>query len=329
MGSTEEIIVSVVIPTRNRCNDLEECLESIFTHNYDRYDFEVIVVDNGSADGTKELCNRLMKVYSNLVYHFDSNPGLHVGRNTGIEISRGDILAYLDDDVIVSSGWLQGIIDGFKSSEEIVLIGGNDIPLFLDSVPKWVDKLYEITRTDNVRMLLDFSCIEFEGSNRQICPNFVFGCNFAIRKKTIIEAGGFLPDGMPKQYLQYRGSGETYVSEYIEKKGYKAWFFPEVTVQHKVPSKRMTLKYIKEVAYRNGIGYSYSLIREGKKNEIENFLKRGVIRSLSFNLVRMIKNRAFYNGVRFQYFAYMRDPKLQEWVHRENYLGENKYFLQN
>ena len=89
------------------------------------------------------------------------------------------------------------------------------------------------------------------------------------------------------------------------------------------------LKYIKEVAYRNGIGYSYSLIREGKKNEIENFLKRGVIRSLSFNLVRMIKNRAFYNGVRFQYFAYMRDPKLQEWVHRENYLGENKYFLQN
>lgn len=319
-------MVSVIIPTRNRCIDLAECLESVFSQSVSPSEYEVIVIDNGSTDGTRKLCDELRDIYSNMSYYYDANPGLHVGRNTGIQKSNGDVLAFLDDDVIVSPTWMKGIIFGFGTSEEIALIGGNDAPLFQGDVPDWINKLFVLDKKSNCRLLVDYSCIEFGGTNREIDPYYVFGCNFAVRKEIVLKAGGFCPDGMPKEFAKYRGSGESYISEFVKENGYEAWFFSDVSVEHKVSKERMNIEYIKGIAYRSGISYSYSKIREGKRKDIEKYLKRRFINMISKSRLDMIKKREFYKGVLFHFSSYDNSLSLQEWVHRKNYMGENMYF---
>lgn len=319
-------MISIVIPTRNRKKDLQECLLSIAKMDGVDVDYEVIVVDNGSSDGTNKLCEEFEKKINNFRYFYDEHPGLHVGRNIGFEQSEGEIVAYLDDDVIVSDTWLKGLAQAFETSMNIVLVGGNNIPLFEGKKPYWIRGLYR--RGNQNRILEDYSCIEFKGKARDINPFFVFGCNFAIRRNILLETKGFCPDGMPDNYLYYRGNGESYVSKYVqEKKGYIAWFSPDATVYHKVPKERLTHEYVRKIAYRSGISYSYSKLREKEEAELLEFIKRGVPkRGVWQTQLNYQKKVAFFEGVLFHYNRYCTDNSIREWVHREDYLGQNKYF---
>ncbi|MEW5806019.1 MAG: glycosyltransferase [Acidobacteriota bacterium] len=87
--------VSVIVPTYNYARFLDPCLESIFAQTYG--DFEVIVVDDGSTDDTVEV---LRKYEDRIRYIYQENMGLSAARNTGIKVSTGKYLAFLDSDDI-------------------------------------------------------------------------------------------------------------------------------------------------------------------------------------------------------------------------------------
>ena len=63
----------------------------------------------------------------NFRYFYDARPGLHVGRNKGLLKSRGELVGYLDDDVILFPNWINAVIDAFED-EKIVRLGGSVIP---------------------------------------------------------------------------------------------------------------------------------------------------------------------------------------------------------
>ena len=86
-------LVSVIIPTYNRKDNLIEAIESVFAQTYPNY--EVIVVDDGSSDGTKE---KLQEIRKKLVYIHQNNSGVSTARNKGILSSKGDYIALLDSD---------------------------------------------------------------------------------------------------------------------------------------------------------------------------------------------------------------------------------------
>ena len=65
------IELSVIIPTRNRCTYLELTLNSILTQTFDKNLFEVIVIDNGSTDATKDVVHSYQDKIPNLVYYYD------------------------------------------------------------------------------------------------------------------------------------------------------------------------------------------------------------------------------------------------------------------
>jgi glycosyltransferase involved in cell wall biosynthesis len=92
--------VSVVIPTYNRCRQVNAALESVLAQTHS--ELEVIVVDDGSTDGTGEVIHRLICQYAYdgkpIRYFFQANQGPSVARNKGIEQARGDWIAFLDSD---------------------------------------------------------------------------------------------------------------------------------------------------------------------------------------------------------------------------------------
>lgn len=86
--------VSVIITTFNRSNYLEEALRSVLNQTYS--DFEIIIVDDGSTDNTREVVRRFND--SRIKYIFQENKGVGAARNTGVRASKGRFIAFLDAD---------------------------------------------------------------------------------------------------------------------------------------------------------------------------------------------------------------------------------------
>jgi len=85
--------VAIIIPTYNAANFIEKAIDSVFAQSYS--DYEIIVVDDGSTDNTKEI---LEKYGNRITYILQSNQGVAIARNTGIRNSESEYIAFLDSD---------------------------------------------------------------------------------------------------------------------------------------------------------------------------------------------------------------------------------------
>lgn len=115
--------ISVIIPTYNRPKQLERCLRSLVRQNYPREKYEIIVVDDGSKDDNGETVS-LFSGALQLKYLYQKNMGPASAKNLGIEYAKGDIIAYMDDDCIVSEDWLACIKKTFDEYPATQVIQG-------------------------------------------------------------------------------------------------------------------------------------------------------------------------------------------------------------
>lgn len=314
--------ISIIIPTRNRAQNLKNLLEKISKQTVSSDQYEVLVIDNGSQDDTFAVCQEYMKFFVNFRYFYEEAPGLHVGRNKGFQESLTELLVYIDDDIEPPEEWLQNIIKGFED-KKVVLIGGNDIPKFEKEPDPWINDLW-IERGD-IKILPEFSCILLGSIKKDIDPECVYGCNFAIRKEVLRETKGFHPDGMPNNMLQYRGDGETYVSRYIKEQGLKSIFIPEASVYHLVSKERMTKEYCFRIYYRTGISLAFSLLRENKVlSLLKEILYRKIYMQVFGNYTGFERNKyqKEADGMQFLLQHFLRDKTIRDWITRCDYMGD-------
>src|SRR5438046_3065585 len=99
--------VSVLLPTRGRAGYLEVALDSLLSQEA-APPHELLVVDDGSADGTRELLER--KGMRSL--RLDPPGGLNAARNAGVEATTSELVAFVDDDVQAPPGWLRAVVEG-------------------------------------------------------------------------------------------------------------------------------------------------------------------------------------------------------------------------
>jgi len=114
----EQPLLSVVIITWNDLGYIRQCLESLSSL---RVPEEIIVVDNGSTDGTVEVVNRDFPAVRLLVN--ESNRGVAKARNQGIKLARGRYLLLLDSDTVVARGSLEAMVDYLSSHPDVGLVG--------------------------------------------------------------------------------------------------------------------------------------------------------------------------------------------------------------
>jgi glycosyltransferase involved in cell wall biosynthesis len=113
--------VSVIIPTYNRKSFILETLYSLTEQTYPSDRFEVIIIDDGSSDGTKELEAETFPF--TLRYFWQTNQGDALARNVGAQQSRADILAFLDDDILVESEYLSHIVCELETDHNRIVVG--------------------------------------------------------------------------------------------------------------------------------------------------------------------------------------------------------------
>ena len=120
--------VSVVVASYNGGRTLDECLQSLVNLTYP--DYEVVVIDDGSADNTPEIVAQ-----HDVRCIRTENGGLSCARNLGIEASTGEIVAFIDSDAYADPDWLFYIVTALREQDAAAVGGPNLAPPRMDSQP--------------------------------------------------------------------------------------------------------------------------------------------------------------------------------------------------
>mgnify|MGYP001495030203 CR=1 FL=1 len=317
--------LSVIIPTRNRAKSLADTLASLVKQTYSADWYEVLVIDNGSTDNTRDVCTTFRDKIPQLRYFYEEKPGLHVGRHLGMKMAKAEILVFADDDIEAFPTWLEAIVESFKD-KDVVLVGGKNLPKFESEPPDWILKMWKKNKSGE-RILGYLSILDLGDIKKVTTPYHVYGCNFSIRKSVLMKAGGFHPDAMPQELIQYRGDGETYVSQYIEKQEMWTIYNPDASVYHLVPEARLSEEYFCKRAYLQGISDSYTKIRNDAHDRfftayrLKWFLRLHRKKwQLYLNMKRRLFEKSYYKGYSMHQNASRKDKTLYEWIIRTHYM---------
>ena len=116
--------ISVVIPTYNRKLKLKACLGSLFAQTYAKDAFEIIVIDDGSTDGSEDMLCALSKVNSNFSYFIQNHKGPAAARNLGIKHARSQIIGFTDSDCILDRNWVAYMVKEHSTDKNVAAVGG-------------------------------------------------------------------------------------------------------------------------------------------------------------------------------------------------------------
>jgi glucosyl-dolichyl phosphate glucuronosyltransferase len=322
--------ISIIIPTFNRAASLARTLTSIAREVGTTNPVEVVVVDNGSTDTTEAAYNTVRENFphSEWRYIYEPMPGLLSGRHRGAKEARGEILAFIDDDVVLSASWLDGLMDAF-SEPEVALVGGPSLPQYESEPPEWLDSFWNYD-ADGRRTLFELSLIDSGPGVRPEDPLYVLGLNFSIRKSVFHSCGGFHPDCVPAALQRYQGDGETGLTLKVKAAGFRALYHPQAVLRHVIPGSRMTLESFVRRGFYQGVCDSYTEIR--REGQVPTRSWRDLLRPARWKLerelilpdptargVRRLMALSHSAGVRFHRDEVRNDPNLLGWVIRENY----------
>jgi len=237
--------LSVAICSRDRPATLSRCLESVLALQR-RHRFELLIVDNAPSDQrTAELVGR----FSEARYVLEKRPGLNFARNRAWREASGDVIAYLDDDVVVDSGWLAGLREAWAENPDAAAFTGLVMPLTLETRAQ---VLFE--KRNGFRRGFDKNRFgrELPGNPLYPCGAGIFGagCNMAFRRQILGELGGFdeaLDTGAPLP-----GGGDLDIFYRIIQAGHVLVYEPSFMVFHE---HRASESGLRRQYYTWGLGF--------------------------------------------------------------------------
>jgi glycosyltransferase involved in cell wall biosynthesis len=230
--------LSVIICTRNRADQLDRCLRRLEEADAPPGGWELIVVDNNSSEHTKQVVQRASKALP-LQYYFEGKEGHSRARNLGLEHAAGSIIAYTDDDCLVSRTWMTSLVREFENDATLEVLGGR------------VDQANERDLPMAIRSFSDRLQISSFG---QIIERLI-GCNMAFRRRVFATVGAF--DTKLGSGTRSASAEDTDIFYRVLKAGFKTCFSPDVLIHH--AHNRDTLETARSVKdnYLKGRGAVY------------------------------------------------------------------------
>jgi len=330
------MITSIIIPTLNRCQFLRLCLISLVKQSYPQNEYEILVIDNGSTDRTKQITEDIIQQNpdQHIRYIYEPELGLLSGRHRGALEAQGEICTFIDDDIEADPNWLKAIHDSFIDTT-VQLVGGRNLPQYETEPPEWLNWFW--VDHPHGKTCGELSLLDFGEEVREIDANYIWGLNFSIRRQALFDLGGFHPDCIPKHLQHFQGDGETGLTMKANQLGYKAIYQPKALVWHQVPTSRMTYQYFENRYFYQGVCNSYTNVRklgdlpkknyfQSLKDSIKSSLRK--IKKLIFStdkqnqekqLLQNKLNQSLIAGINFHQNAIRKNPKLLDWILKVDY----------
>jgi glycosyltransferase involved in cell wall biosynthesis len=241
------MFVSVVIATRNRQALLMQTLDALARQRWPCDRFEIVIADNGSTDGTRAVVEAAAARSGSpeTKYVFVATPGKSHAVNAALDLARGDVLAFTDDDVRPDATWIERLVAAFDETGAD-FVAGRVRPIWEVSPPAWMSPpLYPVLAVpDNG----DARLLMARGLNEHIVP---IGANMAVRATVVRRLGGLHPDlGKLEGSLRTGEDHEFYLR--MLHAGCRGVYEPAALVSHWVPRERLQRSYCRRWLYQNG-----------------------------------------------------------------------------
>jgi glucosyl-dolichyl phosphate glucuronosyltransferase len=238
------VFVSVTIQTYNRSAVLAETLESLRSlHCPAGVDYEILVVDNNSTDDTPRVIEKYAAVLApRLRSVFEPRQGLSHARNRALQEAKGEIVSFLDDDVIVDSNWLTAVAGAFAEHSAAV-VGGKSYLIFRSQRPSWLSEHYEFLLSR-----LDYGDQALVGTDKDL-----YGLNFSVRKDVVLKAGGFDAALGRCGPASVRSGEESDLLRRVRDLGGLVVYEPRAVVGHIIPGERLRMKWFIKRAFAPGL----------------------------------------------------------------------------
>lgn len=231
--------ITVIVCTYNRCQSLAKMLESVAASVVPAsVEWEVLVVDNNSNDGTAKVVENLKQAYpGRFRYLFEPTPGKSYALNAGIANAKGEILVFVDDDVDVTPGWLHNLTASLNSGEWSGA-GGRTLPAQSFTPPRWL-------ALDGPYALGGLVCALFDfGEEAKELKQAPYGANMAFRREVFEKHGNFRTDLGPSPNKKVpRPNEDTELGRRFMNAGERLRYEPLAIVYHPVPEDRLEKKY--------------------------------------------------------------------------------------
>lgn len=269
--------IAAIICTHNRDRYLGDAIDSLLDQDYQ--DYEVLVVDNGSTDNTREVVQSRLP-HPRLNYVYEPILGLSVARNTGARETTAPILAYLDDDAIASPQWLRILVEAYNHNEKLAIAGGKVTLIWPNNItpPSWISEdlaggLGAYDLGESMVLITD----------ARLTPR---GLNYSMRRAFLEQIGGF-DANLGRVGKKLLSNEELYTTELALAQGWQVAYLPDALAAHNVAPERLKREwflrrswwqgvsecYREETAGRTGVG---QLGRGGER------LLRGLYKSLKY-----------------------------------------------
>ena len=221
---------SIIIPVYNRPDEVDELLQSLTTQSVK--DFEVVVVEDGSKNKCKEVCDKYADSLA-LRYFYKDNSGPGQTRNYGAERAQGDWLIILDSDVVLPNKYMEAVKKGIeKAATNLAAFGGPDA-----SHPSFTP----IQKAISYSMTSFFTTGGIRGGKKKLDKFYPRSFNMGIRADVYQQLGGF---------TKMRFGEDIDFSYRIVEAGFQPQLFPEAWVWHK---RRTDLHKFWRQVYNSGI----------------------------------------------------------------------------
>ena len=169
--------VTIVIPVKDRAEELRRCLASVQRLLYPADRLEIVVVDDGSEDESPAVARSFG---ARVIPSGGRGLGPAAARNRGAAAARGDILAFLDSDCVASESWLSELVIRFDDPE-LAALGGR------------VEGLHTSSGLDRYEAEMSSLCLGSQARTAQAGDDTFYlpSCNLLVRQRAFAEAGGF------------------------------------------------------------------------------------------------------------------------------------------
>lgn len=249
-------VLSIIITSFNleRLNDIRELMDAIKVQTY--ADFETIFI----VERSTELLNRV-KAYAqekNIPDFYtifnDGEPGLSAARNLGIKAAKGDIIGFVDDDVVLFPNWAEETVKSYTDSN-VIGVTGPALPLWEDPRTSWFpEELYWLV-----------SCTAWSALDKRTEVRNAWGMNMSFRREAFEQGRLFLPayglrDSSRLSWVD-PPSEDVDLSIRVKRETGKSIFYePAVRVKHRVYKQRLKFAFIRRRAF--SVGYQRRMLKK-------------------------------------------------------------------
>lgn len=233
--------VDIAICTWNRSALLAQTLASVSLLDVPgSLSLSVIVVDNNSSDETSKVVNDFadstFAKKHRVVCVTEKKQGHTFARNRAIDQSKGELIIWTDDDVLLAKDWVRNYVDAANFQPEASFWGGQIEPIFPANKPDWIENNWEMLSGCFADRDLGDESIELT------VDRLPYGANFAVRGDA--QRANKFDEQLGRRENEVLGEDELELMRRLLNQGFRGRWVPETNVQHLIPADRSTTKYV-------------------------------------------------------------------------------------